>query len=303
MHDEPVMPMKIAIFGTDSLLAAHPVNWVQLTHACRKAGFDFLVPVSWGEELIAAHVGRQMADSATTSVMSSCPLVAQRLRGFPVEVSVLNTVPPPVACARYVRAVFHPRPVHVTYVGGCPGAASEDVDVHVDADVFFDRLAAVGIDPHSQPHYFEDQVPVDRARYASTPGGAPDVDWLLATTGVPLIEAAPITIDAVAKANSDLPVLMDLSVACGCACARDRFRAARLEPARATAPVVGGEEVSVTDAPTAPPTTHEDAPDPETLSPVAIDLRAMYSAHGLSEGEPSILPDDDSGLVSAREPW
>ena len=80
MHDEPVMPMKIAIFGTDSLLAAHPVNWVQLTHACRKAGFDFLVPVSWGEELIAAHVGRQMADSATTSVMSSCPLVAERLR-------------------------------------------------------------------------------------------------------------------------------------------------------------------------------------------------------------------------------
>jgi hypothetical protein len=136
MHDEPVMPMKIAIFGTDSLLAAHPVNWVQLTHACRKAGFDFLVPVSWGEELIAAHVGRQMADSATTSVMSSCPLVTERLRGFPVEVSMLNTVPPPVACARYVRAVFHPRPVHVTYVGGCPGAASEDVDIHVDADIF-----------------------------------------------------------------------------------------------------------------------------------------------------------------------
>ena len=303
MHDEPVMPMKVVILGTDSLLAAHPVDWVQLTHACRKAGFDFLVPVSWGEELIAAHVGRRMADSATTSVMSSCPLVVDRLRDFPVEVSILNTVPPPVACARYVRATFHPRQVHITYVGGCPGAVSEDVNIHVDADVFFDRLAAVGIDLQSQPHYFEDQVPVDRDRYASTPGGAPDVDWLLATAGVPLVEAAPITIDAVAKANGDSPVLMDLAVACGCVCARDRFRTARLEPARASSPVVSGEEVLVTDAPIIAPTTLEDAPHPETLSPVAVDLRATYSANGLSEGEPSILPDDDSGLLSAREPW
>ena len=303
MHDEKVMPMKIAIFGTDSLLAAHPVNWVQLTYACRKAGFDFLVPVSWGEELIASHVGRRMADSATTSVMSSCPLVDEQLRDFPLEVSILQTVPPPVACARYVRATFHPRQVHITYVGGCPGADSEDVNIHLEADVFFDRLAGVGIDLLSQPHYFEDQVPVDRDRYASTPGGAPDVDWLLFTAGVPLIEAAPLTIDAVAKANGDLPVLMDLSVACGCICARDRFRTARLEPARTLSPVVSGEEVLVTDTPTIAPPTHEDAPHPEILSPVAVDLRATYSANGLSEGEPSILPDDDSGLLSAREPW
>ena len=129
MPDEPVVPMKVAILGTDALLVAHPVDWVQLTRACVAAGFDFVAPLSWGEELIASHVGERMADSGrSTAIAVSCPLVGEQLRPLAPPIPVIKTVAPPVACARYMRAAFHPRRLHVTYVGACPGAVHPELD-------------------------------------------------------------------------------------------------------------------------------------------------------------------------------
>lgn len=292
------LPIYVAIIGTDTLLAARPVDWVQLTHACRRAGFDFVAPVSWGEELIASHVGERVAVAPrTTMVACSCPFVDEAVRESRPATPILKTVSPPVACARYLRAAFSARPVHVSYIGACPGAVHPEVDEQFLPEVLFARLAEEGIDPAALPHHLDAQLPVERARYASLPGGAPNPDWLTVRAGVRLVESAPIAVDAVTKTFEGDAVLMDLAQACRCVCARDRWGAAQVEPTRTTGPVVKAG-VPVTDEPVLAP----DAPAPAQAA--AKDRRATFAENGLSQGEASEPPPGPSTLATTtREPW
>ena len=304
MPDDQVLPIYAAIIGTDALLAARPVDWVQLTRACRTAGFDFVAPVSWGEELIASHIGERMSGSGrTTMVCSSCPFVVEALRGNPPATPVLKTVSPPIACARYLRAAFHPRPVHVTYVGACPGAIHAEVDQEYIPEVLFARLAEAGIDMAALPHHLDAQLPVERARYASLPGGAPFPDWLRARAGVRVVEAASITVDVVAQSFKDDVALIDIAPSCRCVCARDRWGAERLEPPRsATAVVRPG--VPVTDekpAPVPPVATESTAITPPANA--EKDRRATFAENGLSAGEAEPPSEVPPSLTTAREPW
>ena len=306
-NQTPRLPIYVAIIGTDTLLAARPVDWVQLTHACRRAGFDFVAPVSWGEELIASHVGERMAVAPrSTMVASSCPFVDEAVRESPPATPVLKTVSPPVACARYLRAAFSARPVHVTYIGACPGAVDAEVDEQFLPEVLFAKLAEAGIDPASLPHHLDAQLPVERARYASLPGGAPNPDWLMVRAGVRLVESAPIAVDAVTKTFDGDAILMDLALSCRCVCARDRWGAAQVEPTRATLPVI---KAGV-------PVTDEPVPTPEVVLPPpapAKDRRATFAENGLSGGEAEIEPPPVSLPVpppaastlatTTREPW
>ena len=76
MSVDHARPIYVAILGTDALLAARPVDAVQLSRACQSAGFDLVVPVSWGEEVIANYIGERLASHRpSTVVVSACPLV------------------------------------------------------------------------------------------------------------------------------------------------------------------------------------------------------------------------------------
>lgn len=301
MSDQLVLPLQVAVLGTDAILDAGPIDPVQLWRACQSIGFDFVVPVSWGEELIAASVAaRSAAPRNHTAVICSCPLVDERLRGSPIRTPVLSTVPPPVACARYVRAAFHPRDVHVTYVGACPGASSPEVDAHCLPAMLLARFIEAGVDAAMQPRHFDGQVPPERARYASLPGGAPAAEWL-AMQGARLIEAAPITVDAVTQANGAGPLLIDLATSCFCTCARDRAAAARLEPARTFVPVVMNLGVPVTE-------DLEPEPVPEVVPqrhPAVPPQRAKFAEFGLSAGDatPLSIPVTTEELTTSLEPW
>ena len=147
MSEDHVRPIYVAILGTDAVLAARPVDPVQLTRACQLAGFDFVVPVSWGEELIAAHLaGRIAAANGSGSVVAAvCPLAREQLAVTPVETSIVATVSPPIATARYIRAAFRSRPVHVTFVGGCPGARDPEIDVHCLPEALFTRAGVIHV--------------------------------------------------------------------------------------------------------------------------------------------------------------
>jgi hypothetical protein len=297
LTDTQRLPIYVAIIGTDTLLAARPVDWVQLTHACRRAGFDFIAPVSWGEELIASHVGERMAIAPrSTMVSSSCPFVDEAMRESPPATPILKTVPPPVACARYLRAAFSTRPVHVTYVGACPGAVHPEVDEHFLPEVLFAKLSEAGIDPAALPHHLDAQLPVERARYASMPGGAPSPDWLMVRAGVRLVESAPIAVDAVTKTFDGDAILMDLAQSCRCVCARDRWGAALVEPPRATESIV---KAGV-------PVTDEPVPTPEVATPAPVsaqERRATFAENGLSAGEVVEAPPVPPLLTTTREPW
>ena len=66
-------------------------------------------------------------------------------------------------------------------------------------EVLFAKARESGIDPAALPHHLDAQLPVERARYASMPGGAPNAEWLMARPACAWSESAPIAVDAVAK--------------------------------------------------------------------------------------------------------
>jgi hypothetical protein len=301
MSEVHAMPMEVAILGTDAITGAGPVEPVQLWRACQSVGFDFVIPVSWGEELIATWSAARLAERGDgAAVIASCPLVDDRLRATPVQTPVLRTVSPPVACARYLRAALQPRTIRVTYIGGCPGADSREIDVHLSPEQLFARFVEAGIDAPAQPRHFDGQLPPERARYASLPGGAPAVEWL-ALQGIRLIEAAPITVDTVCQAIGGEKVVIDLAAACYCICARNRAGASRLEPPRTFVPVVMNLGVPVGENGAA---VAEAAPGPPVESP-APPTRATFAENGLSAGDATPLPEPVTtyDLLGTKEPW
>ena len=301
MSAEPAKPIYVAILGTDALLAARPVDPVQLARACQTAGFDFVAPVSWGEELIASFLADRLSsqDVGAPVIAAICPLAREQLVAMPVETSVLSMVSPPVATARYLRAAFQPRPVHITYVGACAGAQHPDIDVHCLPETLFSRCTKAGIDPARQPHHLDGQLPAERARYASRPGGIPDGNWLLAHAGRRVVEAAPITADVVRQLYQDEAVVIDLATACRCVCARDRVAAQRIEPPRSTTPVLGELRVPMTNGEgAATEGESNDAPESDEHA-----VRAKFSENGLSTGETGPMAPFEHTLTQSLEPW
>ena len=300
MSAEPARPIYVAILGTDALLAARPVDPVQLARACQAAGFDFVAPVSWGEELIASYLADCLATgNAHAAVIAAiCPMAREQLLTTPVATPVLSIVSPPVATARYLRAAFQPRTTHITYVGACAGAQHPDIDVHCLPEALFTRFSEAGIDPSRLPRHLDGQLPAERSRYASRPGGIPDSNWLLAHAGRRVVEAAPITADVVTQLFQHEAVVIDLAAACRCVCARDRIAAARLEPPRSTTPVLGELRVAMTNG---EPTVPE--PESTIAKADADDRRARFSENGLSTGEIGPIAPFEHTLTKSVEPW
>jgi hypothetical protein len=219
---------------------------LQLLNACARAGFDFVAPVSWGEELLAMRAGTWVGQhSPVSAIMAHCPYIAEALRATPPTDAVcLTGVAPPVAAARYLRAIFAPRLLHVVYAGACPGASGPDIDEVLLPDVLLARLTDARIVVAEQPAELDSRLPPERARHASLPGGAPAPAWLGSAIGARALEVAPVTLSAAPRAAGADAVVLDLHAACGCACARHRSDVARLEPPRAPRAVVA-EEVAV----------------------------------------------------------
>jgi hypothetical protein len=295
-------PIYVAIIGSDTLLAARPADPLQLTRACLVAGFDLVGPVSWGEELIANDLAERLSRSSAggSAVAAACPLAVEALHSAPVRANVLATVSPPVAAARYMRAVLQPRRVHATYVGACPGAAHAEIDVHCLPQVLFAKLFDSGIDVAVQPRHLDGRLPVERARYASLPGGIPEGHWLRAHHSARVTEAAPITVDVVDQLYRDETLLFDISRACRCICAQDRPAIARLEPPRATKPVMSDARVQIT-TPFAPDASPQAGVDHSAQGTAHSDPAAGFAHNGIS-GNTTPL-DVANRLSRSREPW
>jgi hypothetical protein len=245
--------VPVAIIGTDALLAAAPATPVQLAHACLRAGFASVIPASWGDELIAAAVLRRLPRFGTNPVIQcSCPIVAHRLLtvGGDLRPALLPLVAPPVAIARYVRTLSQPARTRVTYVGNCPGALDDSIDIRMTPDALLAMLAERSIVLDEQPRVFESVIPPDRRRFRSQPGGIPSSEMLWTEPGSrTLIELSSddVVIELAQHMLSGRNVLIDASVRLGCVCsgaiagvlpAEARNKVIALEPPRATSAVV-----------------------------------------------------------------
>jgi hypothetical protein len=92
-------------------------------------------------------------------------------------------------------------------------------------------------------------------------------------------------------------LLIDLSVACRCVCARDRMIVERLEPPRSNEPVVSDFGASVLPEGVAPTVS------PGVRTPAPFDGRARFAENGLSEGEALSAQSDAQTFSLVREPW
>ena len=243
----------VIVLGTDALLAALPATPVQLAHACLQAGYQQVVPASWGDELVAQVVLRQLGESRPpAAIQCSCPLVSRRLLASGGDLSpfLVSVVAPPVALARYLRSVYEHAGVRLTYVGRCPGAIHDDIDVRLTPEELLAQLAEQGIEAANQPRVFDSIVPADRRRFYSQPGGLPSTDQLWSAGGertLAELGSGDVASELVEVLLSGRDVLVDAAPRMGCYCsgasegadvADVRSRVVALEPPRAASPVV-----------------------------------------------------------------
>ena len=248
----PTTVPSLIILGTDAVLAALPATPVQLAHACMRAGYDTVVPASWGDELIAARVVERLRDIDVPVVYCSCPYVCRRLatHGDSIAPMLLPVVAPPVATAQYLRAIYSPARPRITYAGACPSAAHSSIDVWLSPDELFNSLADRHITTTDQPKEFDSVLPTDRRRYYSEPGGLPSRHALRQLPGhIDLLELTgeDMIMQLAEQLLSNARVIVDIALPLGCCCSGAtpgtsadvaRARVREQEPPRAFGPVV-----------------------------------------------------------------
>jgi hypothetical protein len=166
-----------------------------------------------------------------------------------LDEAILWLVAPPVAVARYVKALDPERPVHVTYAGGCPGVIDSSIDAVISPFELLAGIASRGIDINNQPRVFENIVPADRRRHASSPGGLPDQNFLWESSNYRVVQpsGADFSTRVAQLLLGDDRVLIDIAPTVGCLCrAAETDRVSEVQ--RSPTPVVtpGAVELSVT---------------------------------------------------------
>lgn len=244
--------LAVIVVGTDTLIEALPASPIQLAHACGELGYDLVVPLSWGDELVAEAALRTLENAAPTqAVFCSCPLVRERLLqpGNDLASVMLSLEAPPVAVARHLRATMGQRLGSLTFVGGCPGATSAEYDVTYEPSTFLDILADRAIKLELLPDTFVDRLPPDRRRHASLPGGCPFPELLWQRCNEMVLREADgpeLALEIAQHLLLAQPALVDLASAVGCRCCgvtrsttgtSARVAASSLEPPRATTPL------------------------------------------------------------------
>jgi len=299
------VPPSVVILGSDALLTALPATPTQLANACYAAGFEGVFPASWGDELVAAGCLKNLETRIGPAILCACPLVSEQLRGVaPLQRYQLHLVSPPVAAARYLRALCDDAPLRITYVGDCPGADDASIDERVSPSEFLRRLGQRGINPSAQRPDLGANVPRDRRRFYSLPGGAPTPEWLSADWPKRTLvdaDAGEALADLAHHALARESTLIDFAPQLGCACsgavggiapAAARRAVAALEPPRARQEVLDPDLKIAVEAPVALLAGREEVTWDEFLAalPHALTPAAPAPEGGAAEGPPAAAP-------------
>lgn len=257
--DKSPETLAILVVGTDTVIEALPARPIQLANACGALGFDLVVPLSWGDELVAEATIRALKNrSPGPALLCVCPLVRERLSksGAGLAGSMVSLQSPAVAVARHLRATITGRIGSVSFVGRCPDAKSPEYDASYTPDEFFGILRARGIQVHRQPDVFQDRLPPDRSRHISLPGGSPTPEALWQRCGeiaLVQVDSTDFAVDIAQHLMSSNSVLVDPGPALGCFCAgvthgttsaSARIAVTSLDPPRSKTPPVSFEVVA-----------------------------------------------------------
>ena len=302
---------SVAILGADALLVALPSTPTQLANACFAGGFAEVFPATWGDELIAAGCLEQLEGRTGPAIFCSCPLVAEQLRGAAeLRRFIVPLISPPVAVARYLRALHPADALRITYVGDCPGADDESIDERLSPHELLDQLAKRGILPATQRPDLGAHAARDRRRFYSLPGGVPAPQWLAAQWPKRTLVDVQAGDALAGLANQTLSrgnTLIDFAPHLGCACAgavggtsaQDaRKGVAAHEPPRAQSEIVSSVvRVEVSLAPT-PERSHSEVSWNDFLA--ALPAALAMPADG-THPHPAFEPITEPRRARARE--
>lgn len=242
------------ILGNDTIVAARPFSPFQLANACRAAGFDMVVPPSWGDELIATEYLERLAVCRdAVAIACNCERVRRLLPAIASHAGQCGvaTAAPPIAAARYLRLTYG-ESILVTYVGDCPSADDATIDARFSPSGFFASLERQGIAIGSQPDVLPEGESARWQRHRSMPGGLPARRWLAR----PPVDRVLREVDSQGVAPYRFPsslrskVLLDLAETSACACGGNRAVIEEGETARSATPIlVAPPGLDLTDAP------------------------------------------------------
>ncbi|HJU88298.1 MAG TPA: hypothetical protein VJ672_02845 [Gemmatimonadaceae bacterium] len=308
-NSAPFSAPTVVILGTDLLLTARPATPVQLAHACLAAGYSAALPVSWGDELLASALATRTAARGGDPVIAcACPHVADRFSGE-LDRFLVSVASPPVAAARYVRELYG-GPVHITYVGACPGAHDPSIDALYTPGEFLARLRELGIEAEDQPVVFESVIPPDRRRFDSLPGGIPTSDALRragASHALLELDGEDYIISLAQRLFEREAVLIDVAPRLGCACAGAvsagslRAAVASLEPPRARTPVIETSFSIAIDAPARPARVPLSPPPPPPPPPPFIPVPEPAVAASAPTDVPTAADSPDESVTTEKE--
>ena len=245
--------LAVLVIGTDTVIEALPARPIQLAHACGQLGYDLVIPASWGDELVAHAAVDAIGDgNAAPAVLCACPVVRQRLlqHGSQLARSMVSLVAPPIAVARYLRSHFGERLRTLEFAGRCPDARKGDYDEAFEPDQLLSLVRSRGIELRTQPDSYLNQVPPDRRRFVSLPGGCPTADALWRNCNertLVEIEERDLSVALAQNLLTPRPVLVDVAPAMGCSCsgvthttsgASARVAAMSIEPPRSAVPIL-----------------------------------------------------------------
>ena len=267
-------PIAAIVLGNDAVVAARPCAPIQLARACMAAGFDIVVPPIWGDELIAGGFLAQLANRDDRfTVGCACPRVRSLLDAATVEPpSCVSLAPPPIAAARYLRAV-HGDALLITYVGDCPAASDPSIDARFSPAGFLASLQREGISISAQTTAVSKSDGELWTRHFSTPGGLPALRFLARDPVSRVLREIDASAFGAGLPTSRSNVLLDLTIAAGCVCGNAKDQIADFEPPRSLSPVLGvPAELDLSPGPSAPRvrTTRRPRNAPTVDTPVAV---------------------------------
>jgi len=277
---DPVL--AAVILGNDAVVSARPGTAAQLANACTAAGFDLVVPPTWGDELVAITYLEQLAGRDEHVIVGcACPRVAELLARGPNHAPAVSLAAPPVAVARALRRIYSDA-ILITYVGDCPSSADSSIDVRFSPAALFAQLERQGVAIADQSSELDPRHADRWRRYASIPGGLPALRFLgraPVERVLRTLDAAPFESGAIAPSRAN--VLIDLARAARCECGGDRDRIEDCEPARSMVPVVRPPSDLVMGPDPTPARTRAATPRGTTRLPMTVRVGASLAPAGV----------------------
>jgi nitrogen-specific signal transduction histidine kinase/iron only hydrogenase large subunit-like protein len=153
----------------------------QLVGAFKEAGFDYVVEVAQGADLVSRAYAEYLAEHPTgVHIATACPAVAEYVRKYHPELvdRLVPIVSPMIATAMAVKELYG-EDVHCVFVGPCVAKKAEMRDPElapvIDEVLTLQEahrlLAARGADPATATETAWDEPTAGRARVFPLPGG------------------------------------------------------------------------------------------------------------------------------------